>query len=78
MAEAYSIELRQRVVAAYESGEGSYVSLAERFALGVATVKRWVTQFRRKGHLEPSNKGGGATSEISPVELDAIVQRLGD
>jgi transposase len=78
MAEAYSLELRQRVVASYESGEGSYVVVAHRFSLGEATVKRWVTQYRREGHLKPDDKGGGATSDISLSELEVVVQRLGD
>ncbi len=41
MAEAYGMELRERVVRAYEAGEGSYGGIAARFALGEATVKRW-------------------------------------
>lgn len=78
MAEAYPIELRERVVAAYEAGEGSYVALAERFDLGEATVKRWVTLLRREGHLRPLDKRGGTPSDVCQVELEAIVERLGD
>lgn len=33
MAEAYSSELRARVVAAYEAGEGTLAEIADRFAL---------------------------------------------
>ena len=42
MAEAYAMVLRERVVRAYEAGEGSYGVIAVRFALCEATVKRWV------------------------------------
>jgi len=38
MAEAYAVELRERVVRAYDAGEGSYPVLAARFAIGEATV----------------------------------------
>ena len=65
MAEAYSVELRDRVVRAYEAGEGTHAEIAERFALGEATVKRWVWLQRKKGDVSPMRKGGGTPSEIS-------------
>lgn len=46
MAEAYPLELRKRVVAAYEAGVGSDATAGQHFQLG-ATVKRWVTRQRR-------------------------------
>lgn len=78
MAEAYPIELRQRVVAAYEAGEGSYATIAHRFSLGEATVKRWVWRLHREGHVQPEKKGGGTPSDVSISEIEAIVTRLGD
>ena len=53
MAEPYPVSLRSRVVTAYEAGEGSYATLAEQFQVGTATVKRWVAQYRREGHVRP-------------------------
>ena len=47
MAEAYPVSFRLRVVDAYESGEGSYATLAARFVVGTATVKRWVVPATR-------------------------------
>ena len=38
MAEAYPIELRQRVVASCEQGDGSHVSTGKIFSVGEATV----------------------------------------
>jgi len=78
MAEAYSVELRERVVRAYEAGEGSQIEISERFALGEATVKRWVWLKRKKGNVSPSPKGGGTTSEISGDEIAGMLSRLGD
>ena len=60
MAEAYPVPFRLRVVDAYESGEGSYATLAARFVVGTATVKRWVAQQRRDGHVAPKPKAVGA------------------
>jgi transposase len=78
MAEAYPVELRQRVVEAYERGEGSYATIGAKFRVGEATVNRWVNQLRDVGHLEPRKKGGGRRSDISVRELEDILDRLGD
>lgn len=78
MAEALPIELRQRVVDAYETGAGSYVAVAKLFCVGEASVKRWVRQFRREGHVKPQKKGGGNRSDISLEELEAVLAKLGD
>ena len=78
MAEAYSLELRERVIRAYESGEGSYPDLAVRFAIGEASVKRWVLLFRKQGTVEPLPKAGGTPSTIELSELETLVGELRD
>lgn len=77
MAEAYPMELRERVVKAYEAGE-TFEGLAARFGVGSATAKRWVWRFRALGHVEPDKKGGGTPSKIEREEIDRIVAALGD
>jgi transposase len=78
MADAYAVELRERVVRAYESGEGTQVEISERFALGEATVKRWVWLKRRTGAVSPAPKGGGTRSEIGAADIETMLDRLGD
>jgi transposase len=78
MAEAYPIELRRRVVAAYLSGQGTNAEIAAIFKVGTATVTRWVSQHRREGHVIPQAKGGGTPSDVDPAELQTIVAKLGD
>jgi transposase len=78
MSDPHPIELRIRVVEAYESGEGSYPEIAGRFSLGEATVKRWVWLMRETGSVVPSPKGGGQLSTIGQGELDELVRQLGD
>jgi len=79
MAEPYPIALRERVVEAYERGEGSYAKVAAKFRLGEATVRRWVSRFRDVGHVKPhKKKGGGRRSDISVKELEAILDKLDD
>ena len=78
MAEAHPIELRQRLVKAYERGEGGYILLARRFCVGEASAKRWVRQYRDEGHVEPRKKGGGTPSDVSQAELEEILARCPD
>ena len=78
MANPYSIELRERVVGAYEAGIGSYPEIAKIFNLGEATVKRWVWRYRAQGDVVPDKKGGGTESTICLDELVALVGRLRD
>ena len=78
MAEPYPVELRERVVQAYESGDGGYADVGKLFNVGEASVKRWVGFYRRYGSVAARPKGGGTPSSISATEIDAIVTSLGD
>jgi transposase len=78
MAEPYPVELRERVVRAYERGDGSYADVGTMFDIGEASVKRWVSRHRRYGSVAARPKRGGTPSSIDAAEIDAIVGRLGD
>ncbi|HEY0546003.1 MAG TPA: helix-turn-helix domain-containing protein, partial [Pyrinomonadaceae bacterium] len=56
---AYSLDLRQRVVQAYEHGHGSIPEIATRFGVGTAFVKKMLRQWRATGDLAPLAHGGG-------------------
>lgn len=78
MAEPLPKALRQRVVEAYERGEGGYATIAAKFSLGISSVRRWVARYRDLGHFEPDKKGGGNRSDVSLKELEAILVRHPD
>lgn len=78
MAEPLAEALRKRVVEAYERGEGSYVTIAAKFRVGISSVRRWVARYRDLGHLRPEAKGGGNRSDVSVKELEAILDKLRD
>lgn len=78
MPEAHPHELRLRVVAAYEAGQGSYPEIAARFAVGEASVKRWVWIFNKTGTAGAKAKGGGTPSSIAANDVCALIARLGD
>jgi putative transposase len=58
MAKAFSLDLRERVIAAVE-GEGlSRHEAASRFGIGVSTAIAWVRRFRETGSAAPGQMGG--------------------
>ena len=72
------VELRQRVVDAYENGEGTYDDMAERFKVGLASVSRWLGQFRRTGTVEPKPTGGDRRSVLPQEARDCIESLVQD
>ncbi|HZT60137.1 MAG TPA: transposase [Pyrinomonadaceae bacterium] len=62
---AYSLDLRTRVVRAYERGEGSISEIAERFGVGTAFVKKMLRQWGATGDLAPLAHGGGKPASLN-------------
>lgn len=73
MPAALPIELRERIVAAYERGEGTYAQIAQRFRVGVASVNRYLKRSRR-GELSPSAHGGGRVALIGPNDAQTLAR----
>ena len=53
MPHACSTDLRERVLAAYEAGEGSQAEIAGRFRVGERTLSRWLRAARTEGRRGP-------------------------
>jgi len=58
MAKPYSIDLRERAVAAVVTGGVSCNQVARQFGLGISTVIHWVQRYRETGSVAPSKFGG--------------------
>jgi len=69
----YPIELRQRAVAAYESGEGTREEIAGRFHVSLRALAQWIARFRAEGTVEPRDPGGGWESPVDRVIIEAIL-----
>jgi transposase len=70
MVDGHPVALRERAVAAYEAGRGSYPEIAELFGVGEASVKRWVWLKRKLGSLAPKAAGGGRRSTITLQDIE--------
>jgi transposase len=67
------MELRRRIVEAYERKEGTYFELAQRFGVGEATVYRLLKLKRERGNVSP-----GAPSGITAEELPDFVRLVAE
>lgn len=70
----FSIDLRERIVAAYENQEGSYAVLAARFSVSRAVVGKFVRQQREQGTLASGSIDGDARRQFVALRK----QRCGD
>jgi transposase len=81
----FSKDLRERVVAAYNSGAGTIQKVAELFNLGKSTVEKYLSIHRSTGDLTPGKSTGRPTvldekhlSILKEIILSAPDQRLQD
>ena len=59
MPRAYSTDLRERALAAYEGGEGSQSEVARRYRVGERTLSGWLKLAREEGRRSPKPRRGG-------------------
>ena len=69
---AYSIDLRERVVAACDAGDATRERIAARFSVSVIWIRKLLRRRRETGSIEPKPRGGGRT----PAFDDAAAGRL--
>src|SRR5262245_14190037 len=68
----YSIDLRQRIVAAIDRGEHSLRQIAHFFSVDLSFLVRLLQRRRATGSVQPKPHAGGATPKLDA----AAVQRL--
>ena len=71
-----SLNLRRRIIRAWQEEKPSVEELAERFAVGTATVKRFTRRFRETGSVDPRPHGGGQKDKILPDMLPRVQQLI--
>src|SRR3954471_17759626 len=60
MPRAYSGDLRERALAAYEAGEGRQPEIARAYRIGERTLSGWLELAREEGGRSPKPRRGGA------------------
>jgi transposase len=69
---AYSQDLRTRIIATIERGEGSLRQIAQRFLVSLSFVTRLLHHYRTTGSLEPKPHGGGRQPALGPAQLKRL------
>ena len=67
----YPLDLRLRVVAAYEEGQGTIAEIAALFHVGLTFIKKMIGRSRNGEGLEPKH-GGGAKPSLNEVNLEVL------
>ena len=70
-----SIDLRERIVAAYDRGDGTREQIAERYNVALGMVKKLLQQRRRTGDIAPRHRYSGAKPKITPKH-ERVLKRL--
>ena len=68
----YSMDLRKRVIEAYERGEDTQAELAERFGVSVSWVEKLVRQWRESNSIAPKPHGGGRSAIVRGQALERL------
>ena len=74
MARPYSLDLRERVVAAVASGE-TCRAVSDRFGVAVSTVVKWSQRVRLTGSAAPGQMGGHKKHILAP-HRDWLAERV--
>jgi len=69
---SYSMDLRERVIGAYDQKVGTQEQVAERFGVSVPWIKKLLRRRRESGTLEPKPHGGGWEPKFSGEKLDRL------
>ena len=75
MGRPYSLDLRERAVAAVEKGGMSRRQAAAQFGVGVSTVINWVRRRRETGSVAPGKMGGHKPRAIAGEHRTWLLQR---
>lgn len=63
--QAYSLDLRERVVAAYENGVETILEVAERFEVSDSFIKKLLRRKRATGEIAPIGHRGGQPKRLT-------------
>jgi len=71
----YSLDLRQRIIEAYQRGEGSQAQLAQRFQVSTSFLEKLLRRYRTTGSSAPAPHGGGRPRAVT-TEQEALLRTL--
>jgi len=76
-----SLDLRQRILASYDAGEGTRQGIADRFCVSLGMVKKLLAQRKRTGGIAPLHGNSGRKPYITKEHragMKALIDRQPD
>jgi transposase len=75
MAAAYSLDIRKKILSAWENQEGSQRELAKRFKVSLSFIRNFLRRYRETGEIEPRAQGGDRRSRLQAEDTE-LVEKL--
>jgi transposase len=73
--EAYSTDLRQKIIDTYESEVMlTQQQLADRFRVNKSFIIKLLKQYRKTGNIAPKPHGGGRKLKTDPAQLVSLIE----
>jgi transposase len=73
---AYSLDLRQRVVSAYEAGVETIREVAEQFMVSESFIKKMLARHRTTGDISARGHGGGQPKRLSQAHRQWLLRTV--
>ena len=74
--QAYSLDLRERVVSAYQNGVESIREVCEQFQVSESFLKKMLAKHRTSGDLTPRGHGGGKKKSLSETHRQWLLKTV--
>jgi transposase len=68
--QAYSIDLRERVISSVESSECTIPAAARRYKVSEPSIERWLARHRATGTCAPLPHAGGPARKLAAAERE--------
>lgn len=77
---AYSLDLRQKIIEAYNNQESSQRQLAKRFKVSLSFVQKLLKRYRQEATIDPKSGGRGFTAKLTQHAslIDQLIEQNND
>jgi transposase len=74
--EAYTMDLRSRVIGAYDRGEGTQIEVAERFEVSERWIQKLLRQRRQRDSIGPLPRNSGRKPKVAGAKVALLKEAL--
>jgi len=69
---AYSIDLRKKILSAWDNKEGTQRELAKRFKVSLSFIRDFLRRYRETGEIKARRQGGDRRSKLKGKEEELL------